>query len=520
MPNEGLFLPVACVGVILLSSLGLVVNFGGLAPPSVTVSITVDAAAPTTPLPSWGLNVAATHDFNSSDAKLVADTPARFLRFPSGTFTESLNWTSGVLTQPDGVTDHATTTLAAFVGACQQIQCEAILGLPAEIDEPSTAAYYVAYTERTLGFHPAYWEIGNEPSTWSHFGQPWSQWGTPGTGVTPSQYAVLVEQYIAAIRQVDPSTPILGLAAAEQGNPTAWIPPLLALDGKELAGISIHAYPAVPTPVLVSPIRYFSSLSYGEYAIPTVVPGYLATIASSCPECSVDLFLTETGTTDGGTGAYAGYDASFDGALYEAAEVTQLLAQKVENVDWFTFQGGYAGAWVTPAAQPTPTFLLFRDIITQLGSDSLPTTVAGYPGVYAVATTGAPHGYALLVVNTNVASRVMFDLARAGFAQPTVSATYWPNGASGPVETNFSGSAVLAPVSVALLYQSQPPTSSPPGGGSEFSLVGLVNPAILVSLGGVGAGIGAATLLAVPSYYRILGVGAGLLGVLLLLLVI
>jgi hypothetical protein len=497
-----------------------VVNWGGLLPSEVSVSITVNAGAVAGSILSWGVNVAPTHVFNASETKLVAATPVRYLRFPGGDDTEWLNWTSGVLTEPEGTTTHATTSLADFVTACEAIQCKAILGLPAEIDQPSTAASYVTYTEHTLGFYPAYWEIGNEPSAWTHYDQPWYQWGTAGTGVTPDQYAILVHQYIAAIRQVDPSTPILGLAAAEKGSPTEWIPPLLALDGPALAGISIHEYPAVPTPAFVSPVRYFSSLTYGEYAIPTVVPSYWSSISASCPRCSLQLFLTETGTSDGATGAFAGYDSGFDGALYEAAEVTQLLAQKVANVDWFTLQGGYASAWLKGAAQLTPTYGFFSEILPQLGSNYLPTTVAGFPGVYAAGTTGGPHGYSLLVVNTNPASKVVFSLSQAGFVGSTVSATYWPSGAQNATTVNFSGSAALAPLSVAILYQSQSPTSGLPGGSLGPSFIGFESPAVLVPLGGVAVGIGAATMLLGPSYRRLLGVAAGVLGVCLLLWVV
>lgn len=508
------------MAVVAVSSAALVVNFGGLLPLVANVSISVGEPSSETPAPSWGVNVASVHPFNASDARLVAATSTRYLRFPSGKYTEWMNWTSGVLTEPDGTRVGATTSLATFVDSCEDIGCEAILSLPAEIDSPATAAYDVAYTEHDLRFTPAYWEIGNEPTTWTHFGQPWSEWATPGPEVTPEQYAGLVQQYIAAIRQVDPGTPILGLAAAEQGNPTAWIPPLLALDGRSLAGISIHAYPAVPTPVIVNPIRYFSSLAYGPDALPTVLPVYLSTIAASCPGCSLQLFMTETGTSPAGSGAYESYDSTFEGALYEAAEVTQLLGQKVANVDWFTFQGGYAGAWLTTTGQPTPTFEFFSRIFPQLGVEYIPTHVAGYAGVYAAGTMDGPHGYALLVVNTNVATYVTFGLEQAGFTSSTVSSLYWPVGTEVPAERNFIGSALLAPLSVALLYQAPLPVSHAPGPVLSVSLVGFQNPGILVSLGGVTAGLGAATLLVGPSYRRVLGGAAGVLGIVLLLLVV
>jgi hypothetical protein len=232
------------------------------------------------------------------------------------------------------------------------------------------------------------------------------------------------------------------------------------------------------------------------------------------------LFLTETATTDGGTGAYAGYDAGFEGALYEAAEVTQLLPQRLANVDWFTFQGGYAGAWVTPSGALSPTFHLFSDVLPQLGTGYLPTRVAGYPGVYAAGTIGGVHAYAVLVVNTNVGSSVTFPLAPAGFTQVSVASVYWPNGASLPQNIRFNGSAVLAPLSVALLYQSAPPVSGTPGPVGVVSLVGLVNPAVLVDLGGVSAGIGAVSVGLLPPYWKILGGASGAVGLVLLFLVI
>ena len=510
----------ACAAVFVVSLIALSVNFGGLQPASVNVSISVNASAAPIPAPSWGVNVAAAHVFNTSDAQLVAETPARVLRFPGGDFTEWLNWTSGLLTEPDGAVTRATTSLTEFVTACESIRCEAILELPAEIDEPATAAYYVAYTEKTLGFLPAYWEIGNEPSTWTHFDQPWSDWGSPGPKVSPSQYAVVVQQYIAAIRQIDPTTPILGLAGAEESDLAAWIPPLLSLDGDQLAGISVHAYPAVPTPVLVSPVQYFSSLTDGQYSLPTVVPEYQSLLASSCPNCSVGLFLTETGTSDGGTGAYAGYDSGFEGALYVAAEITQLLPQRIENVDWFTFQGGYAGSWVTSTAAPTPTFILMSRFVPELGSDYVPTTVTGFPNVYAAGTTTGSQAYALLVVNTNVASQVTFNLSRAGFSGPTVTALYWPDGSPAPTETSFRGTAVLARLSVALLYQSGPPVPAKPVAETQLSLVGFGNPGALVALAGVDIGVGAVIFLLTPSYWKSLGGAAGIVGLLLFLLVV
>ena len=44
------------------------------------------------------------------------------------------------------------------------------------MNEPAVAAAEVDYVVHTLGFEPSYWELGNEPVNWNHFGVPWAQW--------------------------------------------------------------------------------------------------------------------------------------------------------------------------------------------------------------------------------------------------------------------------------------------------------------------------------------------------------
>ena len=106
---------------------------------------------------------------------------------------ERYNVTANVLTNDGGGVYSPPVNLSSFAAWCIQLGCHAIIQLPTEIASPSTAAFEVAYTEQVVRFIPDYWEIGNEPTTWTHFGIPWSQWNaSQNYNATPLAFASLV----------------------------------------------------------------------------------------------------------------------------------------------------------------------------------------------------------------------------------------------------------------------------------------------------------------------------------------
>ncbi|MGC2289838.1 MAG: hypothetical protein WA688_08290, partial [Thermoplasmata archaeon] len=143
--------------VALVVLLGVSIGLGSMAVPgprgaaavpssaaaTVSARISVGAFSEAVPISPefWGVNVAVAQRFNDTDAASVAATPVTYLRFPGGTLAEEYNYTTGVLTENNGTQIQATTSTPEFVKACHQMGCEAILQLPAEIDQPSTAAY-------------------------------------------------------------------------------------------------------------------------------------------------------------------------------------------------------------------------------------------------------------------------------------------------------------------------------------------------------------------------------------------
>jgi hypothetical protein len=425
------------------------------APPLLSAQVVVGAFSEASPVPSafWGVNIAATHRFDSADAAAVSATPATYLRFPGGILGEEYNYTSGMLTGDNGTQTASDTSTAEFVASCELMNCHAILQLPAEIDRPATAAYYAAYVVHTLKFQPTYWEIGNDPSGWDHYNVSWSNWGTEGGGnTTPLPFANLVHAYIAAVLKVDPAGQFLALGAGLGGKNYAkpWVEDLAEVDGTELAGISVHSYieggPSSPTDA-----QLFANLN-GFYSLPAQVTADRSYIEEACPSCTnLGIFVSEINAAE--DDGYMQLLPSFAGTLYLAAETAQGLALQAANLDWFAYDSHYPGSWSVGTGAWQMQYYLFSDLLTHLKTETLPTTITGDPSLYGVATYDST-GLALLLVNVNTTGSVQLNLTSAQFSATAGLTQYlWVDGTPLPVESQLSAGAsiVLPPLSTEVL---------------------------------------------------------------------
>jgi hypothetical protein len=394
----------------------------------------------------WGVNVAAQQSFRSPDAANIAASPASYIRFPGGDLGEELNYTSGVFTGPYGATSNASTTPKEFVTACEAIDCHAILQLPAEIDQPQTAADYASYVVHTLHYQPAFWEIGNSVPSWTHFDRPWSQWGTKGgSTITPTLFAELVANYTTAVAAVDPEGQFIALGS---GMGTAhyaesWITALAQADGHQLVGISVHSYVIGAGPTKPTWSDLLANLN-GQYSLPEQVTADEGYLSSACPTCHLQLFVTEVNAAE--DNSYVPLIRTFAGVLYAAAETAQALNLGVTNLDWFCYNGHYGGAWMNAGGRWQLQYTLFTQVLTQLGDQTLPVRLTGPATLYAVATLG-PSGRALLLVNVNATHAVTVSLDNSGFGQGTVAhLSTWLNGTKGPSNSTVTlGSTLTVP---------------------------------------------------------------------------
>ncbi|MGA8663556.1 MAG: hypothetical protein WB809_00580 [Thermoplasmata archaeon] len=334
-------------------------------------------------------------------------------------------------------TTQAQVTLADFISVCNASDCAAIIELPLEIDRPYTAAYEVGYIENTLLFHPAYWELGNEPASWTCYGVPWHDWGTdcPG-GVNATSYATEVGKYIPAVRAVDPSAQFIGLGGT---NEASWITPLEQADGHNLAAISLHSYvdDLDPNPTNLSLANFFWGLT-GPTAVPRLLEAARNALEGACSTCPTRVFITEMDSVSVGQPLSAFLDTYYNG-LFFAAEITQGLNSQTSNIDPFAWEGGQNG--IINSSGVAPRYVVESSFFNRLGPLEYNASV-NRTDVFA-AVTGGNGTNELLVVNTNTTTPVAVSLNSSGLAfSGSVKVWTWSPSDSSPSESNISATAI------------------------------------------------------------------------------
>ncbi len=482
----------ALVGAVIL--LGVLVpgflSVPALADPSpsstTSAALTVNWSAPTRDLATtfWGTDVRPYATVNASLAGEWNATPLGYVVWPGGRVAEGYNYSSGVITNPGGGTYKAPETTPAFVHWCRQVACHSIFQVPAEIDQPAVAAYYVAYTEKTLGYHPDYWEIGNEPAGWNNFGVPWSKWGSvSGTGITAQGYAQLVHRFIPAMRAVDPAARIIGLPGTGIGasQETTWLGDTVALNGPNLSAVAIHVYPAGTgsgTPTLSG---FFGSL-IGKGSLSHRVPSDLAAIRSACPSCGpLPLFVTESGAGISG-GIWDTYMSTYPDVPYMAAQVVQAISLGVANLDLFSFEGAYPGSLFTGSGSPLPVYTFYSSFLSRLGPAAVSTALTtSAQGAYAQLTVNSTSGtLGLLVVNANASNAIDLPLTGVNLSSGVgpVTLLAWNESQSGPSmwysSSGLPGSVTVPAASVLLITAPYSgPSETPALFPVQFSATGL-----------------------------------------------
>ncbi len=380
--------------------------------------VSVSLSGPRSPLSPafWGADVRVYNAVGSTQAGLWNATPLGYVRWPGGAVADGYNFSANVITNGGGGTFNPPQDEKMFVSWCRTVHCQAILQVPAEINDPATAAYYVAYTERTLGFHPAYWEIGNEPGLWKHFGVPWAHWGTiPGQPITPAAYAQVVHSYINSMKAVDPTLRFVGLPGTGLGGSgeTTWLTDTVQLNGRNLSAVAIHVYSAGRGPATGATLSGFLGSLYGKGSLGHRIPLDRQAVAQACPKCGpIPIIVTEFGSGISG-GTYDAYMASYPQAPYIAASLVQGITLNVTNIDLFSFQGAYPGSLLDGSGAPHPLYWLYADVLSNFGSTVVPApNTFGSEGVFSAAALDASAQHAVLfVVNANATHPIAFDLS-------------------------------------------------------------------------------------------------------------
>ncbi|MDE1822616.1 MAG: hypothetical protein KGI98_17405, partial [Euryarchaeota archaeon] len=370
--------------------------------------------------------------------------------------------------------------------------------MPGEIDDPSLAAAVVNYTEKTLGFTPAYWEIGNEPELWRYWKVPWSSWNVPPQNgsaiITPGEYAWMVHNYTAVLRTADPNLRILGIAGTGRPQPpvltplSAWINATVAVNGANLSGIAFHVYTAGVYGAHT--LGQFYAFDTGPYSVFGRVSDARSSISNeinaTCPGCPTPpVFLTELGSALSHF-FFANLSRGFAGGLSMAASEAEGMDLDLPTLDVFASVFNTSNAWFALNGTPRPDFAVYAQFLSGLGSDVFPATLTPPSGppytgmntslganLYAVATEDpSDHGRSdLLLVNQNTTTNVSLAPALPGIsATPRVLLREWSARAVyGPLNSTWWVAPLTAAPVVSVLPGGLPSSwTLPPQTIAEF----------------------------------------------------
>lgn len=386
----------------------------------------------------WGTTVTPRAHLLPLEGSIINATPTQAIVWPGGYAGDDYNPITNTIYSVNRTThivrsQAPSTSEAEFAVWCRSINCSTILQVPGEIDNASLAAQIVNYTEKTLGLYPKYWEIGNEPERWSHWGLPWNQWGQTGFTINPVQYAWEVRNYTLALKQADPSIKIIGIPATGRPNGpwplTDWVNATVTVNARNISGVAFHDYPAGATGRRLHPsLASFYGVLNGPpgltQRVDSVRNSTAATLQKVCPNCTpIPVFVTEVGSALAHW-AFAPYSIGFPGALDMAAQMTQAMSLNVTNQDLFAAVSNTSNSWFNLTGSPRPDYIAYSQILNHLGPEAFQVSLTGFNHtLFAIATTAAGdhNRQDLLVVNVNVTSNVTFApaFAGAGNASPT-----------------------------------------------------------------------------------------------------
>ncbi len=463
------------------------------ASPAATIPVTnatwsINLSQPLTPLSPdlLGVNVRADSSINGTQGATVAATSVRFVRWPGGGLADRYdpfgpNGTATIYSD-SGSFETAASTPADFADWCRSIQCSSIVTVPGETNQSSLAAQEVQYFESDLDFHPTYWEIGNEPGTWDHFGIPWSAWQPNQTAPpSPTEYAELVHRYISAMRSVDPTLRFIGLPGIGGSNAseTTWIKETVAVNGPNLSAVALHIYPAGPIQNKTTLSEFLSSLT-GLNGLASRLTTARAAVADSCASCSIAVLADEVAAATGP--GSPNYLTGFPLVPYEASEVIQGIVLNVSAMVFWVADSGYSGSWVTPDGSARPIYTLFTTFLDQLPPDRANSTLTsegtGLNAVVLTGRSGVPGPIVLLATNANSSDAFRLTVSDAFSSSGSVSGWSWNGSSSAPEKISFRGPSLptfyLAPLSVLRIEINgsfEPLTGAEPLSGSPSSLV-------------------------------------------------
>jgi len=298
--------------------------------------------------------------------------------------------------------------------------CSWIGSLPAELNNTQAAVHAAQWYHSVLGFAPTYWQLGNEPESWTHYGENWTQWSTYDDSTpTGPAYATMVQDYIAAVHAVYPADQFVGLEASGPGNIDDMPEDTAALDGASVAAMAYHTYPP-PTGGGSSLDQLYQSL-LGPQNVSATANEFRAAVTSECGSCAnlpIQIGEFQAGPAD----AINPLALTYAGAPYLASAIIEALRA---NVSTFTV---FDNSWLVNknTGAVLPEGLLYQRLLDNMtmGTDfATSLTAPGVTGLFSIEIQNGPH-VSLLVVNTDPSASIRLAVPTDLFQNGSLG-SYW-----------------------------------------------------------------------------------------------
>jgi hypothetical protein len=336
--------------------------------------------------------------------------------------------------------------ISAFKSWCYSLtpHCESVLSLPGEINSSSADAYIVKYIVNTLGFQPTYFTIGNEPSNWVHYNEPWSAWRSgDDSKPTAQEYAIDVRNAIAAIKAVDPSAHFDGgeFATAANGN---FFAETIDYNAANIAFVAYHSYPSLTGSNSPTNAQYLGALD-STHNITSTVAEFRSGCVSNGGGSLCNTEPIQIGEYNGGpsTGGGAPQDAEFVGATFLAASAVQAMTANITALTDFDLQGSSFGYNLMDSSNSIDAqgqfYTEFAPYLQNDGAFKVGITGLG-PNLNAWAVRSAnATGQSLLVVNANTTQSISFLPSTVIAMNNLTKEVSWNSSQANPVVTTRSG---------------------------------------------------------------------------------
>ncbi|MCI4324868.1 MAG: hypothetical protein L3K00_03150 [Thermoplasmata archaeon] len=385
----------------------------------------------------------------------LSSTPVTWYRVGAG--ADACNITLDVAYNSSGDDVGAcAVNLASFKDWCYSLtpHCHSIVQLPGENNNSGIDSSDVAYLEGTIGLYPDYWAIGNEPSDWIHYDEPWASWQpSDHNAPTAVAYAVDVRNAIEAIRGVDPFARFVGIE--NSGVNPSFLQNVTRIDGSLISWVAYHTYPGGTGGPAHPTLSEFYSLLNGSTSIPETYAEVRNSTDKYCSNCSA--LPISIGEYNGGTSnsTWTTYLDEFPNVIFTAASLTQALRTNVSDWTYFALDFDPFSLFNVTTNEPTDVGILYDTVFakTVLGTVRPETVQTSVTGVWSVEVTNGSREW-LLVANANLTRTVDLDPSPAFPSGVVGTEISWTNGSAAPsvVESSSLPSAYdLPPQSLLLL---------------------------------------------------------------------